>query len=270
MAVKKIGIVGGGKMGEALIAGLLKTNTVEKDGILVGELVLDRREHLSQTYGIECISDNAEVAKRSDILILSVRPRDMAAALTSVRDSLTPEKLLISIAAGVTTKFIQRTLNKRVDLVRAMPNNPCTIGEGMTVLTTAEGTPANRLEEVKRIFASVGRTLKLEEDLFDAVTGLSASGPAYVYLFIEALADGGVKAGIPKDVAITLAAQTVLGSARMVLETGEHPAKLKDLVATPAGTTVCGLYELEQGGLRAASIKAVEKATARARELSSQ
>jgi pyrroline-5-carboxylate reductase len=269
-AEKRVGIIGGGKMGEALIAGLLKTNTLQKDSILVGEMVPERREHLSKTYGIECLSDNAQVARRSDILILCVRPRDMAAALASVRDSLTPEKLLISIAAGVTTRFIQRTLNKSVDLVRAMPNNPCTIGEGMIVLTPAEGTSANRLVEVERIFASVGRTLTLEEGLFDAVTGLSASGPAYVYLFIEALADGGVKVGIPKDVALTLAAQTVLGSAMMVLETREHPAKLKDLVATPAGTTVAGLYELEEGGLRAACIRAVEKATARARELSSQ
>jgi len=270
MATKNIGIVGGGKMGEALIAGLLKTKTVEKDRILVGEVVPNRREHLTKTYGIECTSDNGEVARRSDILILSVRPRDMATALASVRDSLTPEKLLISIAAGITTKFIQRTLNRQVDLVRAMPNNPCTIGEGMTVLTTAEGTPTSRLEEVERIFASVGRTLSLPENLFDAVTGLSASGPAYVYLFIEALADGGVKVGIPKEVAIVLATQTVLGAARMVLETGEHPAKLKDLVATPGGTTVCGLFELEQGGLRASSMRAVERATARARELSSQ
>jgi len=257
-------------MGEALIAGLLRTKTVEKDRILVGEVARDRREYLSQTYGVECTSDNRDVARRSDILVLCVRPREMTEALASIRDSLTPEKLLVSVAAGVTTKFIQRTLNKRVDLVRAMPNNPCTIGEGMTVLATAEGTPANRLEEAQRIFASVGRTLNLEEYLFDAVTGLSASGPAYVYLFIEALADGGVKVGIPKNVALVLAAQTVLGSARMVLETGEHPAKLKDLVATPGGTTVCGLFELEQGGLRAASMRAVEKATLRARELSSQ
>jgi len=270
MVARKIGIIGGGKMGEALIAGLLKTNTVGKDGILVGEVVPDRRENLSKTYGIECTSDNAEVAMRSDIIVLCVRPRDMAAALMSIRDSLTPEKLLVSVAAGITTKFILRTLNKQVDLVRVMPNNPCTIGEGMTALTTAEGTPKRRLEEVERIFASVGRTVNLDEYLFDAVTGLSASGPAYVYLFIEALADGGVKVGIPKDVALVLSAQTVLGSARMVLETGEHPAKLKDLVATPAGTTVAGLYELEEGGLRAASMRAVEKATARARELSSQ
>ena len=270
MATKQIGIVGGGKMGEALIAGLLRTKTMEKDRILVGEVVPDRRKYLSETYEIECISDNGEVARRSDITILCVRPQDVAAALLSIRDSLTPEKLLVSIAAGVTTKFVQRTLNKQADIIRAMPNNPCTIGEGMIVLTTAEGTRANRLEEAEKIFASIGRTLNLPEALFDAVTGLSASGPAYVYLFIEALADGGVKVGIPKDVALVLAAQTVLGSARMVLETGEHPARLKDLVATPAGTTVCGLYELEDGGLRASSIRAVEKATIRARELSSQ
>lgn len=270
MVAKKIGVIGGGKMGEALVAGLLKAKTVNRDGIIVGEALPERRGYLSKTYGIECMADNASVANNSDIVILCVRPRDMSEALTSISNALTGEKLLISIAAGITIKFIKRILDKHVNIVRVMPNNPCTIGEGMTVLTAAEGTPKDQLEEAQKIFASVGRTINLEEGLFDAATGLSASGPAYVYLFIEALADGGVKVGIPKNVALTLVAQTVLGSAKMVLETSEHPAKLKDLVATLAGTTVCGLFELEQAGLRAASIMAVEKAAARAKELSSQ
>jgi pyrroline-5-carboxylate reductase len=268
---RRIGVIGGGKMGEGIVAGLLRTGLVGKEDLLVCDIVPERRGHLSETYGIKCTGDDAEVVRRSDVIILSVRPSEMANTLVSIREALSREKLLISIAAGVTTGFIRRGLGQvGVDLVRAMPNNPCTIGEGMTALTAPEETPVQRLEEAERIFSSVGRTVRLEEYLFDAVTGLSGSGPAYVYLFIEALADGGVKMGIPKNIAVALAAQTVLGSAKMVLETGEHPAKLKDLVATPAGTTVAGLYELEEAGMRAACMGAVEAATKRAGEISAR
>ena len=271
MKGRRIGVIGGGKMGESLVAGLLRTGSVDKDRLLVCDVVPERRSHLSATYGIECTGDDAELARRSDVIILCVRPREMVDALDGIREALSREKLLISIAAGVTTGFIRRSLGPvGVDLVRAMPNNPCTIGEGMTALTAADETPVRRLQEAEQIFNSVGRTVRLEEYLFDAVTALSASGPAYVYLFVEALADGGVKMGIPKNIAVTLAAQTVLGSAKMILETGEHPAKLKDLVATPSGTTVAGLYKLEEAGLRAACMGAIEAATKRAGELSAQ
>ena len=265
---QKIGIVGGGKMGEALVAGLLKAGKIPKKDILVSDVNEETRERLEKHYGVRSTSNNADTVSESDIILLCVQPREMAHALESIRDSISSEKLLISIAAGVTTDFIQRVLGKKQDLVRAMPNNPCTIGEGMIVITLANGTPGRRLKEAADVFSSVGRTLMLEECLFDAVTGLSGSGPAYAYLFIEALADGGVKVGIPKNTAVTLAAQTVLGAARMVLETGEHPAKLRDLVATPGGTTVHGLCEFEEGKLRASCSRAVERATQRAKELS--
>jgi pyrroline-5-carboxylate reductase len=271
MKGRRIGVLGGGKMGESIVAGLLRTGSVGKDMLLACDVVPERRGHLSETYGIECTGDDAALARRSDVIILCVRPREMVDALAGIREALSKEKLLISIAAGVTTGFIRRSLGPvEVDLVRAIPNIPCTIGEGMTGLTAAEGTCVRRLQEAERIFSSVGRTVRLEEYLFDAATGLSASGPAYVYLFVEALADGGVRMGIPKNIAVTLAAQTMLGSAKMILETGEHPAKLKDLVATPAGTTVAGLYKLEEAGLRAAVMCAVEAATKRAGELSAQ
>jgi len=254
-------------MGEAMIAGLMRAGSFHGEDILVSDTVAGTLQQLEKRYGIKPFSNNSEVATESDIILLCVRPKDMAQVLESIRDSLGQGKLLISIAAGVTTGYIQHMLAKRQDLVRAMPNNACTIGEGMTVLTLAKDTPAYRLKEATEVFSAVGRTLALEERLFDAVTGLSGSGPAYAYLFIEALADGGVRVGIPKNTALTLAAQSMLGAARMILETGEHPAKLRDLVATPAGATVQGLYEFEKGKLRASCLRAVEKATRRSSEL---
>lgn len=255
-------------MGEAIVAGLIKTGVVDKENVLVSDVVQDVRERVGKRYGVRSTSSNHQVTAESDIVILCVQPRDVAQVLESIVDSLNSEKLLISVAAGVTTEYIERILGRKQDLVRAMPNIACTIGEGMTVLSPARDTSMARLGEAVTVFSAVGRTVVLEEHLLDAVTGLSGSGPAYVYLFIEALAEGGVKVGIPKSVAIILAAQTVMGAAKMVLETGEHPSKLKDLVATPGGTTIHGLYELERGSLRASCINAVESATKRAKELS--
>jgi pyrroline-5-carboxylate reductase len=254
-------------MGEALLSGMLRAGKFRREEIIVSDILPERVEQLSNKYGVKCTLDNLEVAEKSDVIVLCVQPIDVVKAIQSIKASLNKKKLLISIAAGVGTDYIQRFISKDVDLVRAMPNNPCMVGEGMIVLTAAEGTPSTRLEEAKEIFTCVGRTMFLGEHLFDAVTGLSGSGPAYFYLFIEALADGGVKVGIPKEAALILAAQTALGAAKMVLETGVHPAKLKDLVATPGGTTIYGLAELEEGNIRAALLKAVERATKRAREL---
>ncbi len=255
-------------MGEALVAGLLKSGKIRREDILVSDISKEVQDRLRASYGVRTTFDNVYAVSESDVVLLCVPPKETTDALESIRDSIESEKLLISIVAGVTTDFIQRILRRKQNLVRAMPNSPCTIGEGMIVVTLADGTPRQRLKEAVDIFSSVGRTIVLEERLFDAVTGLSGSGPAYAYLFIEALADGGVKVGIPKSTAVTLAAQTVLGAARMVLETGEHPAKLRDMVATPEGTTVHGLYELEDGKFRVSCLLAVERAAQRARELS--
>ncbi|MEM2094933.1 MAG: pyrroline-5-carboxylate reductase [Candidatus Bathyarchaeia archaeon] len=264
---KKVGIIGCGKMGEAIVAGLIRTNMVDKENVLVSDVVQDARERVEKRYGVRSTSSNHQVTAESDIVILCVQPGNIAQVLESIA-GLLDSKLLISVAAGVTTEYIERILGRKQDVVRAMPNIACTIGEGMTVLSPAKDTSMARLSEAVTVFSAVGRTMVLEERLFDAVTGLSGSGPAYVYMFIEALAEGGLKVGIPKDVAVILAAQTVLGAAKMVLETGEHPSKLKDLVATPGGTTIHGLYELEKGNLRASCISAVESATKRAKELS--
>ncbi|MEM2905820.1 MAG: pyrroline-5-carboxylate reductase [Candidatus Bathyarchaeia archaeon] len=266
---RKIGIIGTGKMGEALVAGLLRSGSASKDDLLATDALPERRQHMARNYGITCLEDNAELVKLCRTVIIAVQPRDMRAVLASIRSALTEEHLLVSIAAGVTSGFILRELGKPQPLIRAMPNNPCLVGEGMTALAPSPGVSPEQLENAKRIFASVGRAVVAEERYFDAITGLSGSGPAYVYLMVEALADGGVRMGLPKSLALLLAAQTMLGSAKMVLSRTENPAKLRDEVVTPAGTTAEGIYELEKAGVRAALMTAVEKATLRAASLAS-
>lgn len=266
---RKTGIIGTGKMGEALVSGLLRSGSASKDELLVTDILPERRQHMARTYGVTCLDDNAELVKLCRTVTIAVQPRDVKTVLASIRSALTEEHLLVSIAAGITTGFILRELGKPQPLVRAMPNNPCTVGEGMIVLSPTPAVKPEQLETVKELFSSVGRVAVAEERYFDAVTGLSGSGPAYVYLVIEALADGGVRMGLPKSLALVLAAQTVLGSAKAVLARGEHPAKLRDEVATPGGTTVEGLYEIEKAGVRVALMNAVEKATTRAATLAS-
>ncbi|MDQ1280328.1 MAG: pyrroline-5-carboxylate reductase [Thermoproteota archaeon] len=254
-------------MGEALISGLIKSKLADENSLKASDAVSQRREYISRKYGISCLLDNRQVIENSDIVILAIQPRDMKVVLEGIRETITLNHILISIAAGISTEYISKILQKNVPIIRGMPNNPCMIGEGMIALAPTHNVTKESMDVARGIFNSIGRTIVIDEMYFDAITGLSGSGPAYVYLVIEALADGGVKAGIPKDVAIELAAQTVLGSARMVLETHEHPAKLKDMVATPGGTTISGLMELEEGKIRAAFMRAVEKATQRAKEL---
>ena len=267
---KRIGIIGTGKMGEALISGLTQSKLVDKTSLSASDVVSRRCDHISRTYGISCYTDNKRVVEVSDVVIIAVQPRDVKAVLEGIREKLTAKHLLISIAAGVSTGFLSKNLQKAVPTIRAMPNNPCMIGEGMIALAPMPNVSEENLQIAREIFSSIGRVIVIDEGHFDAITGLSASGPAYIYLVIEALSDGGVKVGIPKDVSIELAAQTVLGSARMVLETREHPAKLRDMVTTPGGTTISGLMELEDRGIRVAFIRAVEKATQRARELTKE
>ncbi len=254
-------------MGEALLSGLLKSGRAKRDTICVSDVSPQRREYVSKTYKVPCFRENVNVVDAGDVLIIAVQPRDVKTVLDEVGEKLTLKHLLISIAAGVTTTYILKTLGKDLPLIRAMPNNPCMVGEGMTALAPTSKASEKDLMMAKEIFSSVGRVVVAEERYFDAITGLSGSGPAYIYLTVEALADAGVRVGLPKDLATLLAAQTTLGSARMVLETKEHPAKLKDMVATPGGTTVNGVYELEKAGIRVAFMNAVEKAAQRAKEL---
>lgn len=255
-------------MGEALIAGLLKSGLATPNNLCASDIRPERCTHISKTHGIPCHLDNKMVVESSDIVILSVLPRDMKTALEGIREALTPAHLLISIAAGVTTPFIQRTLQRDIPVVRAMPNNPCMIGEGMIALAPTPNVTEENLQTAKAIFTSIGRVVVTEERHLDAITALSGSGPAYIYLVIEAMADAGLRVGLPKELGVLLSAQTALGSARMVLETGQHPARLRDMVTTPGGTTIEGVLELERAGVRSAFMSAIERAAKRARELS--
>jgi pyrroline-5-carboxylate reductase len=264
---KRIGIIGIGKMGEALISGLIRSKLTDPSKVGVSDINLERKEYISAKYSVTCYPETDDLINNSDIVVIAVKPRDMKTVLDDIKAQLKPKHLLISIAAGISTSFILRHLQKNISLIRAMPNSPCMIGEGMTVLAPLPGTSIEHIQYAKEIFCSVGKVLLLDEEHLNAVTGLSGSGPAYVYLFIEALTAGGMKVGLPEKVALILSTQTLYGSSKMLLETGESPKKLKGLVATPGGTTVSGLTELEIGNVKASIISAVEKATQRARQL---
>ena len=263
MKAKRLGVVGVGTLGEALIRGFrLKWPKLPIAGSVRRESSLARRAGC----GAELTRDAAEAVRGCDVVILSVKPQAIPAVLDQIRGSLEPGVLVISVAAGVTTGRIESALGE-LPVVRVMPNTPCVLGEGMSVLTPGAHAQPEHMALAEALFEAVGKTAVLEEGLLNAVTGLSGSGPAYVYLVIESLAEAGVKVGIPRSTSTLLATQTVLGAARMVLERGEHPALLKDAVTTPAGCTVDGLMELEEGGLRVTLVKAVVKATERAKAL---
>ncbi len=263
---KKLGIIGSGKLGEAIAAGVAARGFVAKTDMLLADGLEPRRKELA-AKGYRTTADSAEAARASDAIILSVKPKDVDAALGEIGAELGPKKLLISTVAGTGLDILEALAPAGTPIIRTMPNMAAAIGESMTVLSPGSAVGSADLEWAAELFRSVGRALVLEERHMDAVTGLSGSGPAYIYVVIEALADGGLKLGLPRDVALELAAQTVLGAARSVLISGEHPAKLKDMVTTPAGTTVEGLCALEEGGLRPALIHAVERAANRSKEL---
>ena len=263
---KKIGFLGGGNMGEALIRGIVKTGIVPPQELFVTDVRLDRLEELSRMYGLHTLSDNALLVRRVDVVILAVKPQILKAVLQEIAPA-TPGKLLVSIAAGVSTTEIRRHLPAGTRLIRCMPNTPALVLEAATALARGRDLAPGDLETAQAIFEAVGRVVVLEEEHMDAVTGLSGSGPAYIALVVEALADGGVKVGLDRQTAMTLATQTVLGSARLLLETGAHPGQLKDMVTSPGGTSIAGIHTLEAGGLRRTLIDAVERATLRSREL---
>jgi pyrroline-5-carboxylate reductase len=264
---KKVGFIGAGNMGEALIKGLVAANLVRPEAIYASDVRLERLKALDQQYGIQLLADNAELVRQVDIVILAVKPQIMAPALRQIASAVTKKKLLISIAAGVSTTTIRAALGKEARLIRVMPNTPALVLEGVTAVAKAEGLEPGDLDTAGEIFSAVGRVVVLDEELMDAVTGLSGSGPAYVAVVIESLADGGVKMGLDRITAMTLATQTVLGAARLMIETGMHPGALKDMVSSPGGTSIAGIAALEEGGIRTTFIKAVERATLRSREL---
>ena len=263
----RIAIIGGGKMGEAMIAGFLKSSEYAPQDIRVVELIESRREYLNQRYQVKCLRTASEAVAFADLVVIAVKPRDMRKALEAISTAVKPGKIVVSIAAGVTLEFLRKNLPEYVPILRVMPNVACEVGEAMIAVCPSENTKKKERKTAVDALSILGRVIQLEERYLNLATGLIGSGPAYIYLVIEALADAGVRLGLPKDVSVLLAAQTTLGAARMVTETGEHPAKLKDLVATPAGTTVEGLLALEEGKLRAVIITAVTKATERAKQL---
>lgn len=264
------GFIGSGKMATALVRGMIRAGMAAPDTIAVSDPVDAAREALAKETGVATCDSNLEVAGRSDVLVLAVKPQSMAGALAELRPAVGSRHLVISIAAGIPLATLANGLSAGGRLVRVMPNTPALLGEGAAAYCLGRDATEADGRVVRSCLASVGRAYLVPETLLDAVTGLSGSGPAFVYVMIEALSDGGVRVGLPRDVATALAAQTVLGSAKMVLETGLHPGVLKDQVASPGGTTIAGLHALEKGGLRAALIDAVEAATRRSAELAAE
>ena len=263
----KIAFLGGGNMAEALIKGVIAAGTARPGTILVADVSAERLEHLGKNYGIIVLKTNVDAAREAGIIILSVKPQVIEQVLTEIAPVVDDEKLIVSIAAGVSLARIENALKKGSRVIRVMPNTPALVLAGAAALSAGSNATREDVSFVKGIFDSVGRSVVVDEKLMDAVTGLSGSGPAYVFMFIDALSDAGVKAGLPRPLALELAAQTVYGSAKMVLETKEHPARLRDLVTSPGGTTIEGLHALEKGKLRATLMNAVEAATARSKEL---
>jgi pyrroline-5-carboxylate reductase len=267
MLDKPIGFVGGGQMARALARGLVQTKLVAPQQILVHDPAREAIELFAgELPGARSMPANVDVAREAQVLVLAVKPQQIAAVMAELRPAVSAEKLIISIAAGVSLRALADGLGCP-RLVRVMPNTPCLIGQGAAAYALAEGASAADGRLVSQLLSAVSVAFQLDEQLLDAVTGLSGSGPAYVYTIIEALSDGGVRMGLPRSVATALAAQTVRGAAAMVLQSGEHPAVLKERVTSPGGTTIAGLQALEQHGLRAALMAAVEAATRRSSEL---
>ena len=263
----RVAILGAGKMGGILLQAFLKNNLLLPDQLVATVQHPDRALALSAQFGVEVGTDNLAAARQADVILLGVKPAQVPALIAEILPALTPSKLLLSFAASVRTRAIEDAAGCNLAVIRAMPNTPALLSAGATALCSGRFVSAEQIALAQRIFSTVGRTVVVDEKHMDAVTGLSGSGPAFLYIIIEALAEAGVNVGLPRDVATLLAAQTAYGSARMVLETGYHPALLKDAVTTPAGCAVDGILELEEGGLRVTLIKAVKRATQRAREL---
>lgn len=264
---KQIGFIGAGNMAEAIIRGLIDSGIIGPDRIIASDVVEDRRRMMADSFDITTTENNHRVVKNSDIIVLAIKPQVAASVLGEIGPNLGPDKLVISIVAGLTVNTMKSYLTAGARLIRTIPNTPVFVREGMVALATGDTATADDYAAAEAVFKPVAKTVAIEEKLMDAALGVSASGPAYVFLIVEALADGGVKMGLPRSVALTLAAQTLLGAAKMCLESGRHPGQLKDMVTSPAGTTIAALHKLEEMGVRAAMISAVEAAAKRSEEL---
>lgn len=267
MKTRTLGFLGAGNMAGALIKGLLHAGVVAPDRIYASDVKADRLKQLAAAHGIHVTSDNHELVRKCDVLVLATKPQVIDKALSAVSGDIKEGTLIVSVAAGVPIAALEARLPPNARVVRSMPNTPAIALAGATAIAAGTHATEADLAVARALFEAVGRVVTLEEAQLDAVTGLSGSGPAYIMLIIEALADGGVKVGLHRDTALLLAAQTVYGSAKLQLETGEHPGRLKDMVTSPGGTAIAGLHTLESGALRKTLIDAVECATKRSAEL---
>ncbi len=271
MDKKRIAIIGGGNMGMALARGILKTTWARPENMMIAEPLKEKLGAIKElAKGIRASHSNAEAARWGDVILISVKPQIMAHVLEEIRPEVKDKKLVISVAAGVTTSFIEKKLDGNVPVVRAMPNIAALVREAATAICEGKHATKADLDVARHIFESVGIVVDVEESLMDAVTGLSGTGPMYVFQILEGLSDGGVKAGLSRDTANILAVQTLIGSSKLIKETKEHPAKLKDLVTSPGGTAISALHSLERNGLKALLIDAVEVAAKRSSELGTQ
>ncbi len=267
MSTRHIGFIGAGKMATALAKGFISAGCCTAEHIIASDVVPAARDYFAAQTHAPAVTNNAEIVARSEILCLAVKPQNMAAVLAELKPLLQSHHLVVSIAAGVTLATIEAALGSGRRVIRVMPNTPCLVNASASGYALGSAATAEDAQTVELLLSSVGVAFRVQEHLLNAVTGLSGSGPAFVYMMIEALSDGGVRMGLPRDVSMKLAAQTLLGSAKMVLETGLHPGELKDAVTSPGGTTIAGIHALERGGLRASLMNAVEAATSRAIEL---
>jgi pyrroline-5-carboxylate reductase len=263
----RIAVLGAGKMGGILLKALIEKHQLLPERVRATVAHQSRAQELSHKLGVIVTTDNLAAVEGADVILVCVKPQVVQELMEEIRPKASPNQLVISVAASVHTSQIEDALGAKIAVIRAMPNTPCVLGQGMTALCQGKYARGEHVQAAAALFNVVGRTVVVDEKHMDAVTGLSASGPAYIYIILESLAEAGVKVGLPRDVATLLAAQTTLGAATVVLETGDHPALLKDAVTTPAGCTIDGILELEEGKLRVTLIKAVVKAAQRAKEL---
>jgi len=265
---KTIGIIGAGHIGTAVIGGIVKAKLTAAKNIFASDKSESNVEELAKSLGIHTTTDNKKVVKSSDVIVLAVKPMNAREVLSDIKDVVKPSQVIISVMAGIKTSLITALLGVECPVIRTMPNTPALVDSGATAISKGKFADDEHLNIAHTIFKSIGMVEVVPENLLDAVTGLSGSGPAYIYMVIEAMTDGGVKMGIPRQIAFRLAAQTVFGAAKLVIETGKHPAILKDEVTTPGGTAIAAVAELETHGLRTMLINAVSTATARSKELS--
>jgi len=267
MSTKEIGLIGIGNMGTALLSGIINSEVEKNDNIIIYDINQKLLNEKAKEFNVDSAQNIKVIIQESKFIIIAVKPQVIDIVLDELGSLVNENQVIISIAAGISISHIQKFIKNKIGIVRVMPNTPALIREGASVIATNDIIKNKDLDYVKKIFDAVGIVFTMDEKYFDAVTGLSGSGPAYIYIIIEALSDGGVKMGLPRDIALKLAAQTIIGSAKMYLKTGKHPGILKDMVTSPGGTTITALHELEKGKLRSTLISAVEAATNKSKSM---